>query len=100
HIKRERQKRRHVDHSDQFTSAVLTCAQQAGTGHKIKRAPEGARFMPGRPQPCSLPAISASRLPWNFAPSNSCSEGMREPSPSVVVVMPYGEPPRTTSLPI
>ena len=39
-------------------------------------------------QPCSLMAISATRLPWNLAPSSSCAEGCLEPSLSDVVVMP------------
>jgi hypothetical protein len=49
-----------------------------------------ARFTPCRRpyQPCSLAVISAMRLPWNFAPSSSCSEGWRDPSVSEVVVMP------------
>ena len=39
-------------------------------------------------QPCNLMAISAKRLPWNFAPSSSCAEGWRDPSLSDIVVMP------------
>jgi hypothetical protein len=48
------------------------------------------RVTPGRPrdQSKSLPAISATRLPWKAAPSSSCSEGQREPSESVIAVAP------------